>query len=62
MRKAAMCGMSDENLFKALRHSFREGYITKDEYAYTLRENQAACNEIKSEARETYKKVVEYSG
>ena len=28
------------------------GYITKEEYAFTLRENKKASNEMKSEARE----------
>ena len=56
-RKAVMCGLSDDILFKTLRDGFKCGYITKDEYAFTLRENQKACNEMKSEARETYKKM-----
>ena len=51
-RKAAMCG--DSNVFNLLRHGFEDGFITKDEYAYTLRENQAACNEMKSDAREEW--------
>ena len=59
-RKAAICGMSeDETLFNTLRFGFREGLITKDEYAFTLREYQAARNEMKSGHREDVKKVVE---
>ena len=54
-RKAAICGMSDDNLFNALRDGFKCGYITKDEYAYKLRENQAACNEMKSDGRDRIK-------
>ena len=54
-RKAAICGMSDDSLFKALRDGFKCGYITKDEYAFTLRENQAACNEMKSDGRDRIK-------
>ena len=50
-RKAAMCGLSNEDLFTQLRDGFGEGYITKDEYAYTLREHQKASNEMKSESR-----------
>ena len=55
-RKAAMCGASSDSLFSKLRRGYRDGCITKDEYAFTLRENQAACNEMKSEAREEWKK------
>ena len=51
-RKAAMCGDSD--VFNLLRNCFKNGFITKDEYAYTLKENQAACNEMKSDAREAW--------
>ena len=51
-RKAAICGMSDDIVFEALRFGFKKGFITKDEYASTLRENQAAANELKSEGRE----------
>ena len=47
-----MCGLRDEHLFKTLRYGFLERFITKDEYAYTLRENQKACNEMKSADRE----------
>ena len=51
-RKAAMCGLRDEHLFKTLRYGFLERFITKDEYAYTLRENQKACTEMRSADRE----------
>ena len=37
-RKAVMCGLGVDILFKALRDGFKYGYITKDEYAFTLRE------------------------
>ena len=56
LRKAVMCGISKYDIFHFLRMGFKEGCITKEENAYTLRENQAACNEMKSEAREKYKK------
>ena len=56
LRKAAICGMSEEKLFEQLRDGFKEGYITKDEYAYTLRENQKACHEMKSDGRERWKR------
>ena len=55
-RKAVMSGMSDDCLFDLLRSGFREGLITKDEYAFTLRENQKACNEMKSDGRERWKR------
>ena len=51
LRKAAMCGLSDDSLFDLLRNGFKVGFITKEEYAYTLKENQKACNEMKSESR-----------
>ena len=47
-----MCGTSEECLFNILRDGFKNGFITKDEYAFTLRENQKACNEMKSVDRE----------
>ena len=51
-RKAVMCGVSNDNLFNEIRIGFRNGHITKDEYAFTLRESQKACNEMKSETRD----------
>ena len=56
VRKAAICGVTDESIFNLLRDGFQCGVITKDEYAYTLRENQAACNEMKSDGRECWKR------
>ena len=56
-RKAAISGMSGDSLFNALRNGFRDGIITKDEYAFTLREHQKACNEMKSDGRELYFKL-----
>eukprot|EP00571_Detonula_confervacea_P000151 CAMPEP_0172329020 /NCGR_PEP_ID=MMETSP1058-20130122/60658_1 /TAXON_ID=83371 /ORGANISM="Detonula confervacea, Strain CCMP 353" /LENGTH=143 /DNA_ID=CAMNT_0013046165 /DNA_START=334 /DNA_END=762 /DNA_ORIENTATION=- len=53
-RKAAMCGWSDDTLFSNLRVGFRAGFITKDEYAFTLREHQVACDEMKSDGRERH--------
>ncbi len=53
-RKAMMCGDKDDTLAANLRKGYSEGYITKDEYAFTLREHQTALNEMKSEARETF--------
>ena len=57
-RKAVICGMMDDILFINLRDGFKYGHITKEEYAFTLRENQKAYNGMKSESRETYKKVL----
>ena len=57
-RKAAICGLSEDWLFDRLRAGFKSGYITKDEYAFTLRENQAASNEMKSVARERFKEFM----
>ena len=56
LRKAAMCGLSDDSLFDLLRNGFKVGFITKEEYAYTLRENQKACNEMKNGPREMWRK------
>ena len=55
-RKGAICGLSDKNMFNMIREGFKLGYITKEEYAYTLRENQKSLNEMKSVSREAYKK------
>ena len=33
VRKAAMCGLSEDKVFNALSTGYTEGYITKDEYA-----------------------------
>ena len=57
-RKAAMCGLSDNNILDYIRHEYKAGIITKEEYAYTLREHQAACNEMKSEGRDAYKQYL----
>ncbi len=51
-RKAAICGMSTSDLFGVLRVGYANDHITKDEYAFTLREHQAACDVMKSAARE----------
>ena len=56
-RKAVICGMSDDGLFNTLRSGFREEYVTKEEYAFTLREHQKACNEVKSDGSEAYKSI-----
>lgn len=50
-----MCGLSEDKVFNALSIGYTEGYITKDEYALKLRENQVACNKMKSEDRERAK-------
>ena len=49
LRKAVICGISRDEFFTSLRDGYREGYITKEEYAYTLRENQASCDNMKSD-------------
>ena len=59
LRKAAICGLSDKHIFNALRKGYRDGYITKEEYAFTLRENQKVNNEMKSESREKITQVLE---
>ena len=53
-----MCGIGTDDkkdLFDQLRQGFNDGFITKEEYAFTLRTNQAAFDETKSEERELYK-------
>ena len=59
-RKAVMCGYCCDDLFRALRDVFKDGYITKEEYAHTLRENQKACNEMKSDAREAWRVMIDH--
>mmetsp|Transcript_38821 Transcript_38821/g.68182 ORF Transcript_38821/g.68182 Transcript_38821/m.68182 type:complete len:280 (+) Transcript_38821:81-920(+) len=58
-RRAAMCGSSEGqgSVFKALREGFMDGCITKDEYAFTLRANQAARDEMSSEWRDISNKI-----
>lgn len=51
-RKAAMCGVVNESLFRNLREGYQAGYITKNEYLHTLREHQSAVEGFKSESRE----------
>ena len=46
-RKAIICGIGSGDLFNELRFWFKEGDI-KEEYSYTLRQNQTTCNEMKS--------------
>ena len=55
-RKAVMCGISYDGFFDELRRGFKNGFITKEEYAFTLRTHQTAVDETKSEERELYKK------
>ena len=57
LRKAVICGLSDIDQFNGLRACYRGEYITKEEYAFTLRENQKATDEMKSESREKVKKL-----
>jgi hypothetical protein len=57
-RKAVMCGLSETPLFDMMRNGYKDGYITKEEYAFTLRENQKASDEMKSESRYNWKKVL----
>ncbi len=45
----SLCDANDLNVFGVLG----DGFITKGEYAFTFREHQAACDEMKSKARET---------
>ena len=55
-RKAAVCGVTDEELHTEIREGFRAGFITKDEYAFTLREHQKVCNEMESKSRREARK------
>ena len=61
-RKALICGLSDASLFKRIRNGFKDGYITRDEYAYTLKEYQATSEEAKSEGREEVKRLIKDEG
>lgn len=58
-RKAVICGYSDKRVFDLLRKGYKDGFLTKEEYAYTLREHQKASDEMKSESREMMKKLRE---
>ena len=57
-RKAAMCGADHRDLFDELRKGFSDGFITKEEYAFTLRKNQDAVNEAKTKGREKYRRIL----
>ena len=54
-RKAVICGFGEGMVVDALRSTYQAGFITKDEYASTLREGQAAINETKSQSRDKAK-------
>mmetsp|Transcript_21477 Transcript_21477/g.46659 ORF Transcript_21477/g.46659 Transcript_21477/m.46659 type:complete len:272 (+) Transcript_21477:100-915(+) len=58
MRKAVMCGVYRRHIFESLRNGYKCGIINKNEYAFTLRECERAINEMKSEAREKYEKIM----
>lgn len=65
LRKAAVCGLAQKNgnsLFTDLRNGLKHGYITKEEYDFTLSENQTAIYETKSSAREEYAELEEEHG
>ena len=47
MRKALMCGYASDELVSTVREGYRNGFITKDEYMYTLRKHQEAIGEMK---------------
>ena len=55
LRKAVLCGFSHKAVFDALRQGYKDGHITKEEYAFTLRENQKISEEMKSASREKAK-------
>lgn len=61
-RQAAIGGVSDAVLFSLLRYGFSEGFITKEEYALTLRKNQAICNDMNSEGRQKFRRFLEARG
>mmetsp|Transcript_17015 Transcript_17015/g.29288 ORF Transcript_17015/g.29288 Transcript_17015/m.29288 type:complete len:294 (-) Transcript_17015:118-999(-) len=56
LRKAVMCGLSEDYLLKLLRYGFKSGFITEVEYTNTLRQNHEAANEMKTDLRERFKK------
>lgn len=59
-RKAALCGLSEpESLLSLLEKGYSDGYMTKEEYDFTLRENKKVRNEMKSESREMAKELEE---
>ena len=55
---AARCGV-DKSL-KLVGEGYKAGYVTKDEYASTLRAYQHSCDEMKSEQREEAAKVQDW--
>jgi len=57
LRKAVMRGYQGHGLMYFLEEGHRKGYITKKEYNFTLRAHNAACDEMRSEARDDAKKA-----
>ena len=47
---AAKCGSKDSLYY--VKHGFRDGYVTKEDFEKTLRDYQASCDETKSEQRD----------
>ena len=60
LRKAIMSGVDMDEVQQLrtrdlIRVYYAEGYITKQEYAHTLREHEDACDEMKSDERDRAK-------
>lgn len=54
LRKAAICGVSGDGVSRYLRMAYQNGHMTKQEYLFTLREQQSAVDGMKSESRDRY--------
>lgn len=58
IRKSLICGLQDNSTCKELGDAYRDGLITKDEYASTLRANQEAVSACKSKGRDEMKEIM----
>ena len=58
IRKSLICGLQDNSTCKELSDAYRDGLITKDEYASTLRANQEAVSACKSKGRDEMKEIM----
>lgn len=58
IRKSLICGLQDNDMCKKLGDDYRDGLITKDEYASTLRANQEAVSECNSKGRDEMDKIM----
>jgi len=60
VRKAAICGFTGS--LRSLMECYRSGFITKNEYDFTLKMHQAAINEMQSDMRQRHEREIKKRG